>query len=103
MASYSYQVLRGKYELAISSIHELEQERDDAKIQLKKLQDEHAQLDKNTKYLCETILKKEREKKGETPWFKLPLPKMIAEAQTSLENYFPSMEKLYNSNFAHKF
>lgn len=100
MASHSYQVLKGKYELAISSIHELEQERDDVKTQLKKLQDEHAQLDKNTKYLCETILKKEREKKGETPWFKLPLPKMIAEAQTSLENYFPSMEKLYKKLLA---
>ena len=86
----SYQVLKGKYAMALSSIRELEQERDTARHQIKKLQDERAQLDKSTKYLCETILKKEREKQGETPWFKLPLPEMIAEAQVSLENYFPS-------------
>lgn len=91
----SYQVLKGKYAMALSSIRELEQERDNVIQQIKKMQDERAQLDKSTKYLCETILKKEREKNGETPWFKLPLPEMIAEAQTSLENYFPSMEKLY--------
>lgn len=91
----SYQVLKGKYAMALSSIRELEQERDTARQQIQKLQEERTQLDKSTKYLCETILKKEREKKGETPWFKLPLPEMIAEAQISLENYFPSMQKLY--------
>ena len=56
----SYQVLKGKYAMALSSIRELEQERDNVIQQIKKMQDERAQLDKSTKYLCETILKKER-------------------------------------------
>lgn len=91
----SYQVLKGKYAMALSSIRELEQERDDANTKIQTMNEERAQLDKSTKYLCETILKKEREKEGEVPWFKLPLPQMIDQAQASLENYFPSMQKLY--------
>ena len=91
----SLQVLKGKYEMALSSIRELEQERDIANHKISKMQEERAKQDKSTKYLCETILKKEKEKEGEVPWFKLDLPDMIAEAQISIENYFPSMEKLY--------
>ena len=75
----SYQVLKGKYEMALSSIRELEQERDIANHKISKMQEERAKQDKSTKYLCETILKKEKEKKGEVPWFKLDLPDMIDE------------------------
>ena len=58
----SLQVLKGKYEMALSSIRELEQERDIANHKISKMQEERAKQDKSTKYLCETILKKEKEK-----------------------------------------
>ena len=91
----SYQVLKGKYAMALSSIRELEQERDEANAKIETMMEERVQLEKSTKYLCETILKKEREKEGEIPWFKLPLPQMISQAQASLEDYFPSIKKIY--------
>lgn len=97
----SYQVLKGKYEMALSSIRELEQERDIANHKISKMQEERAKQDKSTKYLCETILKKEKEKKGEVPWFKLDLPDMIDEAQRSIENYFPSIQKMCEKLIKH--
>ena len=46
----SYQVLKGKYEMALSSIRELEQERDIANHKISKMQEERAKQDKSTKY-----------------------------------------------------
>ena len=63
----SLQVLKGKYEMALSSIRELEQERDIANHKISKMQEERAKQDKSTKYLCETILKKEKEKEEYDP------------------------------------
>ena len=42
----SYQVLKGKYEMALSSIRELEQERDIANHKISKMQEERAKQDK---------------------------------------------------------
>ena len=92
----SFQVLRGKYQMAIVSIRELEQERDEISQQAESLRKSNDRLNKNVKYLCETILKKDREQKGEQAWFRLPIDEMVAAAQKSVENYFPSMEKTYH-------
>lgn len=89
----SYSVLYGKYQRALVSIRELEQERDFYDQQLDELKQSYTMIEKNTKTLCETILKKEREKKDEKTWFRMSLIDLIATAQTSLENYFPSVEK----------
>lgn len=96
------QILKTKYQMALVSIREAEQERDDLKLQLDVQKKKSQQIEKSTKYLCETILKKKKEDDKEVPWFKLELPAMIAEAQSSLEQYFPSiqdmLDKLVNNN-----
>ena len=89
----SFQVLKNKYEMALASIRELEQERNAALNQVEELQKSRAQIDKSTKYLCETIFKKEKEGENEKAWFKLSLSEMIDKAQISLENYFPTVKK----------
>lgn len=63
----SYSVLYGKYQRALVSIRELEQERDFYDQQLDELKQSYTMIEKNTKTLCETILKKEREKKMKKP------------------------------------
>lgn len=91
----TYEVLKGKYQMALVSLREVRQEKAEISAKMDELRKNSAQMEKNVKYLCETILKKDRETKDETSWFKLELPQMVAEAQASLERYFPSMEKLY--------
>ncbi len=89
----SYEVLSGKYRTAIVSIHELEQERDLYEKQADDMRQDYKRMEKQIKELCETILKKEREKKDNKKWMNMPTMEMIERAQESLEHYFPDMEE----------
>ena len=90
----NYAVLHGKYQRALVTIRELTQERNRAEKQLADLRDANVQVEKSVKYLCETIMKKDRSRKDEKTWFRMSLTDMIATAQTSIENYFPSIETM---------
>lgn len=104
----SYAVLNGKYQRALVSIRELEQERDRAERELSEKQKESALLEKNMRYLCETIEKKNQVKAPESGdsrndkekmWGRIPILELIKKAQSTLENYFPSREKEINQLF----
>ena len=88
------QIIKAKYQMALVSIREAEQERDDLKKQLEAQKEQSQKIEKSTKYLCETILKKKKVDDKEVAWFKLELSEMIKEAQSSIEQYFPSIQKM---------
>lgn len=98
--SESLQTLKGKYQLSLASVRELQHENELKDEKIARIQEEHIQLEKSVKTLCETILKKGREKEGEQAWFKLSLSKMIVLAQTSIEEYFPSVTGSINKLIA---
>lgn len=97
----NYSVLLGKYQRALVSIRELEQERDTFKKKAELLESEHTQTDKSVKYLCETILKKDQERPDEKTWGKMELGEKIARAQASIEGYFPRLEGQIQLLFKH--
>lgn len=97
----NYTVLLGKYQRALVSIRELEQERDSFKKKTELLESEHTKTDKSVKYLCETILKKDQERPDEKTWGKMELDEKIAKAQASIEGYFPKLEGQIQMLFKH--
>lgn len=101
----SVAVLKGKYQRALVTIRELTQERDRAIASQETMQKTEKQVEKNIRYLCETILKKDRTrpvkkkeegigKREEENWGRMPLLELIANAQASLEGYFPSVQNM---------
>lgn len=90
----SYSILYEKYKRALVFIRELEQERDKYQAMFADKEESNAQVEKNAKYLCETILKKERGSNEEKTWFKMSLKDMIEKAQESLETYSDNQRKM---------
>lgn len=92
----SYTVLYGKYQRALIAIRNLEQQNELYRDDMENMRVEQGQIEKNTRTLCETILKKDKELKNEKNdvWFRMRLLEMISVAQESLERYFPNMEGL---------
>lgn len=93
----SYEVLYGKYQRALASVRDLEKQKEFYANELDSLRESTVQLDKNTRTLCETILKKDRELNKEKKdkndvWFRKNTIELIKLAQESLEKYFPSIE-----------
>lgn len=86
-------VLEGKYQRALLTIRELEQERDKYRNDYESLESKNKKLNKSMKNLCETILKKKNVKKDddEIAWFKMSLADMIVEAQDYIDGYFASI------------
>lgn len=91
----TYAVLRGKYQRALVSIRELEQEKENQEKHISTIEKEHKRLEKAVEQLCLTILKKEPDirsdeddlKREEKPWFQMPLIEQVARSQENLEKY----------------
>lgn len=101
--SDSYEVLLGKYNRALTSITQLDQQNMLLEKQREELLEDTRVIEKNVRHLCTTILKKDRElQEKRADWYSLPLLDMILMSQKSLENYFPSLkitiEKLMKYN-----
>lgn len=90
----SYTILSEKYKRLLMEIREISQERDDAKRLFDDLKESHTQTEKSMKYLCESILKKERGSNDEKTWFKMSLKDMIDKAQEGFEAYSASMKDM---------
>lgn len=84
----SYSVLKGKYQRALVSIRELTQREENAKQEIDDIKERHKLVDKNVRYLCETILKKNRGDSKEKNWREMKMIEMIRLAQESIEKYF---------------
>ena len=92
----SYEVLLGKYNRALTSIKQLDQQNKLIEEQMEHNLDMDRMIEKKVRYLCTTILKKDRENKEKKNdmWSTLTLADLIDEAQKSLENYFPSIQTM---------
>ncbi len=104
----NYAVLYGKYQRALVSIRELEQERARYEEEARRIKESHTVLDKSMQELCVTIIKKKHvphPKNGDSKnddekmWRNMPPLDLIRKAQEEIDNYFPTVEKEVNELF----
>ena len=88
----SYTVLYGKYQRALVTVREITQEKERAENKLHTIENDNKQLEKSTRTLCETVMKRGKASDEEKTWFKMSLKDMVDAAQESIEGYFPSVE-----------
>ena len=99
----NYAVLYSKYQRSMVAVSDLEQQRDRYQKELDRMTKESKQIEKNVRTLCETILKKDRETGdgSREVWFRKSLLELVADAQDSLERYFPGIEGMLRSLLEH--
>lgn len=95
----SYEVLLGKYHRSLTSIKQLDQQNEILEKQMGEIREEQRVLEKNVRYLCMTILKKDRETKEKKSdvWANMSLLELVLMAQNSLEQYFPSLKQMIDT------
>ena len=93
----NYTVLYGKYQRALISIRELEQDRDRYKNKLEEEQQKQKQIKNKTEYLCSTILKKKRASKNEKADFKQGIEEKLDSAQSYIEEYTEKNAKILST------